>query len=116
LQLHLIYDVGLRCYLRSGNYKFRPRITANYGNTKIINAQNNYGDVVKETYEKFYLSAGFLWSLNISKSIAIDLDLIYIPDDSNFESRVEELTEQGYFLNFANTGDIDFSIGLRYVF
>lgn len=112
-----MYNVGMKCFLRSGNYKFRPRIMANYGTTSLLYIEDYNGDVVEqESYNGLSLAAGFQWALNITNSVGIDFDIIYIVDDSEIEAKKVEYINEGYDLNLNATNNIKFSLGLRYIF
>jgi hypothetical protein len=112
-----MYTVGLKCFLRSGNYKFRPRVMAGYGTTSMINMQDSYGYTVeKGTFNGVTLAAGFQWALNITKTVGFDLDIVYILDDSEFEDRIDYYKNQGYDLDFESSGNVKVALGLRYIF
>ncbi|MCJ7447865.1 MAG: hypothetical protein MUO72_09240 [Bacteroidales bacterium] len=112
-----MYSAGLKCFLRSGNYKFRPRIEALYGTASMINVQDSNGETVeKGSFNSFVLGAGFQWALDISRTWGFDFDIIYIVDDSELESRLDYLINQGYNLDVVATGNVKVSLGLRYIF
>jgi hypothetical protein len=112
-----MYSAGLRCFLRSGNYMFRPRIEALYGTASMINVEDSNGETVeKGSFNSFVLGAGFQWALDISRTWGLDFDIIYIVDDSELESRLDYLINQGYNFDVVATGNVKISLGLRYIF
>jgi hypothetical protein len=112
-----MYCAGLKCFLRSGNYKFRPRLEALYGTASMLNIQDSYGDLIeKGSFKNLVLGGGFQWALDISKTWGLDFDVIYIVDDSELESHIQNLISQGYEFDFVSTGNIKFSLGIRYIF
>jgi hypothetical protein len=112
-----MYIIGLKCYLRSGNYKFRPRVMVGYGTTSMLYIQDSYGDAIeKRSFNGATVAAGFQWGLNITKTVGFDFDIIYILDDSEFEERIDYYNSQGYELDFESSGNVKVSLGLRYIF
>ena len=112
-----MYSAGLKCFLRSGNYIFRPRIEALYGTASMINVVDSNGETIeKGSFNSFVLGAGFQWALDISRTWGLDFDIIYIVDDSELESRLDYLVNQGYNLDVVATGNVKISLGLRYIF
>lgn len=112
-----MYNVGLKCYFLSGDHKFRPRAMVNYGTTGMINMQDEYGDIIeKGSFNGASVGAGFQWAMNITNALAFDCDLLYILDDSKLEERIDYYIDEGYDLDFESSGNVKFSIGLRYIF
>ncbi len=112
-----MYSAGLKCYLRSGSYKFRPRLLASYGTASMLYVENSSGDVVvRRSFNSVCLGAGFQYALDITNAFAIDFDVIYIVDDSALEAKVAELSSQGYDFQVNATGNIKVSLGIRYIF
>jgi hypothetical protein len=112
-----MYNIGLKCYLLPGNYKFRPRILANYGTASMLYLEDSYGDVIeRRSYNSVSLGAGFQYALSITKAFGFDADVIYIVNDSALESRMEQLTNQGYDFEIISTCNFKVSLGIRYVF
>jgi hypothetical protein len=112
-----MYNIGLKCFLRSGNYKFRPRVMAGYGTTSMLNIEDNSGNTVeKGSLKGMTVAAGFQWALNITKTVAFDCDVVYILDDSEFEGRLAYYKSQGYNFDIESSGNFKVSVGLRYIF
>ncbi len=112
-----LYNVGLKCYMRTGEFKFRPRVMAGYGTTSMIYIQDTYGNTIeKGSFTGMTLAAGFQWALNITKTVGVDFDIIYILDDSKLEDRMQYYKNQGYDLDWEASGNVKVSLGLRYIF
>jgi hypothetical protein len=88
-----------------------------YGAVAFLYLKDEYGDVItKDSYSSMCTAAGFQYALNISRTWAVDFDVVYITDDSKLEDRIDVLKSQGYIFEFANTGNIKISFGIRFIF
>lgn len=110
-----MYSIGSKLFLRSGNYKWRPRVSAYYGSTGMLYVEG-YSETISERFNGLSIGLGQQLTLGITKSFGFDLDLIYILDDSALENRIQELKNEGYTFETETTGNLKFSIGLRYCF
>jgi len=112
-----MYNAGLKCYLLSGNYKFRPRLLASYGTTSMLYLEDSYGNVVeRKSFNSICLGAGIQYALDITKAFGFDFDVVYIVNDSALEQRKVELASQGYDFDLNATGNVKVSLGIRYIF
>jgi hypothetical protein len=111
------YNVGCKYYLRSGGYKWRPRVLVNYGVFGEI-ASDPQGSLpkIRETIEGFTIGVGQQWIAGIKKSWGFDFDIIYLLENSKFDNSMEEYKKQGYNFTFETDGSIKISLGLRYIF
>jgi hypothetical protein len=107
-----MYNIGSKLYLRSGNYKWRPRVSAYYGTNGMLYVEDGY----KSSYSGLTVGVGQLWTLGLTKTIGIDIDILYIVDDSKIEKRFQELKRAGYEFQTEALGNIKVSLGLRYCF
>ena len=110
-----MYNFGSKFILRSGNYKWRPRLSAYYGTYGLAYIEG-YNSTIRETFSGFTVGLGQQWTLGITKTWGIDFDILYIVDDSVFEKRIQELKSQGYELEMASNRNIKISLGVRYCF
>jgi hypothetical protein len=110
-----MYNVGTKIFLRSGNYKWRPRISAYYGTTGMM-VYEDYSSTTRERFHGLTAGLGQQWTLGITKTWGIDFDILYIIDNSQLLNRLDELKAQGYTFDFEATGRIKVSFGLRYCF
>lgn len=112
-----MFNLGLKCYFLSGDHKFRPRAIVNWGTTGMINIQNGYGETLeKGSFKGVSVGAGFQWAMKITNALAFDCDILYIIDDSKLEERIDYYIDQGVDLDFESSGNVKFSLGLRYIF
>jgi hypothetical protein len=106
-----IANVGSRIYLRSGDYRWRPRFSAFYGHNCFV-----FTNDINETISGITLGIGQQFYLGISKSFGFDFDVLFITNQSKFEKRIEELEEEGYSFDVKKTGMVKLSLGVRYCF
>jgi len=110
-----MYNIGTKLYMRSGEYKWRPRISAYYGTNGMLFVEDYNGNL-KERYSGLTLGIGQQWTLGINRSWGIDLDLMFITDDSELKNRIQELKDKGYSFASESMGNVKLSFGLRYCF
>lgn len=109
-------NIGCRYYLRSGNYKFRPRVSAYAGHTGIIYVDDQwYLGKVRESVKGVFFGFGYQWLSGIKKSWGMDLDLVFIAV-SNLDKRADELRKQGYNFDDPSGSSVKISLGIRYGF
>jgi hypothetical protein len=110
--------IGGKYYLRSGSYRWRPRVSAYYGHIGGIKIENYQGGLpkIKEGVTGSIIGIGQQWMVGIKKAWGIDLDVIYIMDKGKFDKRMEELKDEGYYFDYENSGVIKISLGVRYIF
>ncbi len=109
--------VGGKYYLRSGSYRWRPRVFAFYGNIGgvKIDRQGSLPEI-KEAYNGTFIGFGQQWMTGIKKAWGIDFDIVYIIDDGGFEAGRKELIDSGYQFDIDAHGSIKVSLGVRYIF
>jgi len=105
------FSIGSKIFLRSGNHNWRPRLSFFYGDNSSINSEM-YN--IQEIFPGFTFGIGQQYTLGLSKSWGIDLD-ITISEYSKMEQRAKELQNNGYDLG-GDPSPISFSIGVRYCF
>lgn len=110
-----MYNVGSKIFLRSGNYKWRPRLSGYYGTTAML-VIDDYSSNIKESCSGITAGIGQQWALGITKTWGIDFDILYIIDNREFNKRKQELEDDGYVFDFKATGNVKISFGLRYCF
>jgi len=108
-----MYNIGGKLFLRSGNHKWRPRLSAYYGTNGFLYVED--GDI-RESFTGASLALGQQWTLGITKAVGIDFDVVYIVDDSKIEQRFQELKSQGYQFEIEALGNVKISLGIRYCF
>jgi len=113
----VMYSVGAKYYLRSGNYKWRPRVFLNYGPYGIVRGDDYYASVdINERYNSLMLGVGQQWTLGITKSWGFDCDIHYVVDQRGYTDAVELYESQGIQIANYHYLRFTFSIGLRYCF
>jgi len=112
------FNAGAKYYFRDIGNTWRPRAMIFYGtNSLIVIETDSYyaeDDYEAWKYEGLTLGAGQQWTFGESKSHAMDLDVMYILTQGDFDDQKEALEYAGY--DVGNAGKIKISIGYRYCF
>jgi len=106
------YCVGVKYFFTPAPRSFRPRASAYYGITTIVEKQYPQGKTEDDTYAGIVLGRGSQWMWGQSRSNGFDFDLLYIAQ-SNFDP--DELRAEG-FIPAREPGDFKISIGYRHAF
>lgn len=114
---HPLFDIGGKFYLRKGNYKWQPRLTANFVSYGTVYNDDDHPDT--KILDYFYsptVGVGQLWTFGISKSLGFDFDFHYVITQRNYHDTVERYFDEGLYFNNYRIMKYTFSFGVRYCF
>jgi hypothetical protein len=106
------YCAGARFFFTPANQSFRPRASAFFGITTIVEKEYPNGETDDESYAGAVLGIGSQWMWGRTKSNGLDFDLLYI---AYSEYEPEDLRAEG-FIPVDESSDFKFSIGYRRAF
>lgn len=116
------FNLGLRYYLLDSARLWRPRIVANYGTNGLISTQTcffrdyNCTDEEYESFEGGSVGFGQTLAFGQSRRHGMEIDILYKTDDGGLEDRVEELEDEGYYVDEDANSKLFFSVGYRFFF
>ncbi len=106
------YCAGARFFFTPAHQSFRPRASAFFGTTTIVEKEYPDGETDDESYPGIVLGIGSQWMWGKTKSNGLDFDLLYIAYNE-YES--EDLRAEG-FIPAGESSDFKISIGYRRAF
>ena len=106
------YAVGGRIYAKPLGEKWRPRLSVHYGTNSIINVTGAVE--IQEKYDGVTVGAGFLQMFGSSQKTGLDLEVVYLATQGDFQNRAETL-ENRYDVTL-KTGRVKILVGYRIAF
>jgi len=112
-----LFDIGGKFYLRKGNYKWQPRLTANFVSYGSVYTNNDNPDTkILDYFFSPTVGIGQLWTFGISKSLGFDLDFHYVIDQRKYYDAIDNYASEGIYVRNYRFMKYTFSAGVRYVF
>lgn len=106
------YAVGGRIYAKPLGEKWRPRLSAHYGTNSIIDISGAVE--IQKKYNGLAIGAGFLQMFGSSQKTGLDLEVVYLATQGDFQNRAEAL-EDRYDVTL-KTGRVKILVGYRIAF